>query len=138
MTDLEIAKARLCGHTLCLCKGGQVITSDLRGIAPMMNFIADGVDLSGYSVADVVVGKAVAMLFVKCGVKCVYAKTISEPAKEFLLSRGVALEYETLTPKIINRAGTDTCPMEKTVLACSDVEEGYKLLKIKLDSMRKL
>ncbi len=136
MTDLEIAKARLYVHKLCLCKNGKVITSDARGIAPMMDLIADGKDLNGYSAADVVVGKAVAMLFVKCGVRAVYAKTLSDSAKDFLVNHGVALEYDTLTPKIINRAGTDICPMEKTVLDCSDVEEAYGLLKIKLASMR--
>ena len=137
MTDLENAKSRLDGHTLVLCKGGECITSDAHGIAPMMGFIADGKDLSGYSVADVVVGKAVAILFVKCGIRAVYAKTISDAAKDFLQGSGVLLEYDTLTPNIINRTGTDICPMEKTVLDCADVKEAYDLLKIKLELMRK-
>ncbi|MCH5147318.1 MAG: hypothetical protein J1F61_04870 [Clostridiales bacterium] len=45
-------KTFLDGHTICLCKESKCIFSAKRGIATMMNFIADGVDLSGYSVTD--------------------------------------------------------------------------------------
>lgn len=136
MTDVQLAKENLSGHTICLCKDGECLFSEKRGIAPMMSFIADGVDLAGYSVADVVVGKAVAMLFVKCGIANVYAKTLSISGKEMLDRHGVVCEYETLTDKIINRAGTDICPMEKTVLHTDDVEEAYLLLKNKLQSIK--
>lgn len=129
MTDLELAKEGLAGHTICLCKDGQCLTSDRRGIAPMMDWIADGVDLTGYSAADIVVGKAAAMLFVKSGIAAIYAKTISRSAKAYLESHGVSLSYGTLTEYIINREGTDICPMEKTVLATDDAAEGYRLLK---------
>ena len=135
MTDLEIAKSNLIGHTLCLCKDGKCILSDKRGIAPMMDLIAEGVDLSGYSVADVVVGKAAAMLFVKCGVKSVFAKTLSENGKRILEKFNIAYGFETLTERIINRAGTDMCPMEKAVLGTDDIDEGYEILRRKLLSM---
>ena len=135
MTDLQLAKENLSGHTICLCKDGNCVFSESRGIAPMMSFIADCVDLAGYSVADIVVGKAVAMLFVKCGIANVFAKTLSISGKEILERYGIACEYETLTDRIINRAGTDICPMEKTVLHTDDIEEAYKQLKNKLQSM---
>ncbi|MDE7182051.1 MAG: DUF1893 domain-containing protein, partial [Clostridia bacterium] len=97
--------------------------------------IADSVDLAGYSVADKVVGKAAAMLFVKCGIKQVFAKTLSKNGKKILERFGIPYEYETLTEKIINRDGTDICPMEKTVLNIEDVEEGYTALKNKLKQL---
>ena len=50
----------------------------------MMSSIADGVNLQGYSVADLIVGKAAAMLFVKCGIAGVYAKTLSQSGKAVL------------------------------------------------------
>ena len=34
MTDLETATKMLAGHTLALCKAGEVVTSDLKGISP--------------------------------------------------------------------------------------------------------
>ncbi|MGN0814635.1 MAG: DUF1893 domain-containing protein [Candidatus Coproplasma sp.] len=132
MTDLQTAKTNLIGHTICLCKDGKCIFSEKRGISPIMGFIGEGVDLSGYSVADVVVGKAAALLFVKCGIKSVFAKTLSENGKKTLERYGVAYEYETLTPNIINRTGTDICPMEKAVSATDDAEEAYGLLKRQL------
>lgn len=132
MTDLQIAKNNLAGHTICLCKDGKCLSSEKRGIAPMMNFISDGVDLTGYSVADIVVGKAAAFLFVKCGIREVFAKTLSKHGKRILELYGIAYEYEVLTEKIINRTGTDICPMEKTVIDIDDPEEAYAALKDKL------
>ena len=136
MTDLQIAKNNLAGHTICLCKDGKCLFSNKRGISPMMDFIAEGVMLSAYSVADLIVGKATAMLFVKSGIKAVFAKTISQSAKNFLQMHGVQCEYETLAQNIINREGTDICPMEKAVLETDDVEEGYLILKAKLAALR--
>ena len=137
MTDLQTAKNNLAGHTICLCKNGNCLYSEKRGISPMMNFIADGTDLSGYSVADIVVGKAAALLFIKCGIKEVFAKTLSQSAKKVLEENGVPCTCETLTERIINRAGTDTCPMEKAVLNTSDPEEAYALLKHTLSTLNK-
>ena len=65
MSDLERAKGGLSGHTLCLVRGEEILMRDERGIAPMMALLAEGKDLTGFSAADRVVGKAAAMLFVK-------------------------------------------------------------------------
>lgn len=135
MTDLQTAKNNLLGHTICLCKDGVCLYSESRGIAPMMSFIADEINLSGYSVADTVVGKAAALLFVKCGIKNVFAKTLSQSAKSILELYGIAYEYEVLTERIINRAGTDACPMEKAVSDTDNPEQAYLILKDKLKAM---
>ena len=137
MTDLQIAKNNLEGHSICLCKDGKCLFSEKRGIAPLMGFIADGVDLEGHSVADLVVGKAAALLMVKCKIKAVFAKTISKSGQEILKSNNIPFEYEISAEKIINRDGTDICPMEKTVLNTDDPEEAYILLKNKILSMNK-
>ena len=136
MTDLQPAKNNLVGHTICLCKDGKCLFSEKRGIAPMMDFIADGVDISGYSVADLVVGKAVAFLFVKCKIKKVFAKTLSESAKRVLEMYGLEYEYETLAQTIINRDGTDICPMEKAVSSTDNPEQAYSILQDKLSMLR--
>ena len=102
----------------------------------MMSFIERGADLTGYSAADTVVGKAAALLFVKCAVKSVFAKTLSQGAKRVLERYGIACEYETLTERIINRAGTDSCPMEKAVADTENPEEAYALLQKKLIALR--
>lgn len=136
MTDLQTAKNNLAGHTICLCKDGNCLYSEKRGIAPMMNFIESGADLTGYSVADIVVGKAAALLFIKCGIQKVFAKTLSQKGKRVLDMYGVEYEYETLAENIINRTGTDICPMEKAVMNTDNPEEAYIVLKNKLLSLK--
>ena len=136
MSDLERAKEGLKGHTLCLVRGDETIVHDERGIAPMMALIAEKNDLAGFSAADRVVGKAAAMLFVKAGIKELFAETVSEAAAAFLRESGVPFSFGKMTEFIVNREGTGRCPMESTVLSCLDAEEGYLLLKEKLASMR--
>ena len=135
MTDIENAKANLDGHSICLCRDGEIITNDGRGISPMMRFLADGKDLTGYSVADLIVGKAAAMLFVKAGIVCVHGKTMSAAAREFLEQHGITYSFDTLTEKIINRQGADICPMEKAVAEISNANEGYEALRKKLQEL---
>lgn len=136
MTDLQTAKTNLTNHTICLCKDGKCIADDSHGIAPIMSFIANGVDLSGYSVADVVVGKAAAMLFVKSKIVAVFAKTLSKGGKAILENYGISYEYERLVDNILNRDETDICPMEKTVANTDNVDEAYLLLLAKLESLK--
>ena len=130
MTDIERAAANLDGHSICLCRGGEIITDDGRGISPMMRFIAEGRELKGFSAADVIVGKAAAILFVKAGIVCVHGKTMSEAGKAYLEAHGIPCTFDTLTEKIINRQGTDICPMEKTVADIDDTEKGYEALRL--------
>lgn len=137
MNDVALAKSNLAGHSIALCKEGKLLTSDERGVSPMIDFLQDGIDLSGYSVADKIVGKAAAMLFVKAGIKEVYAEILSVSGKNFLEEHGINVGYETLTEKIINRTGDDICPMEKTVADIIDPEEGYEAIRNKLKEMRK-
>ena len=137
MTDLEKARLSLENHSICLCKGEKVLFDDSRGIAPMMKFIAEGRDLKGWSAADVIVGKAAAMLFVKAGVKAVHGKVMSKKARDYLLLHSLECSCETECEKIINREGTDICPMEKAVDETEDFEEAYLILKEKTEQMRR-
>ncbi len=128
MSDISIAIDSLDGHTIALCKDGNVITSDERGIAPMIGFIRNGTDLTGYSVADKIVGKAAAMLFVKAGITEVHAQVLSEKGKAVLEKHSIKYSFDTLTENIINRKGTGICPMELAVEDIDDVEVGVRTL----------
>jgi len=129
MTDLQTAKENLSSHTICLCKDGNCTFSDKKGIAPIIDLIESGADLQGYSVADLIVGKAAAMLYARCKIVNVFAKTLSKSGKDILEKYGIYYEYETLTERIINRQGTDICPMEKAVLDTNDLDEAFLLLQ---------
>ena len=136
MTDTEITIRELEGHSICLCRSGEFFTDDGRGISPVMRFISEGRDLTGYSVADVIVGKAAAMLFVKAGIVSVHGRVMSESGKAFLETHGIPCSYDVLTDRIINRKGTDICPMEKTVADIDDPETAYTALAKKIAELR--
>lgn len=137
MTDLERAVAGLEGHSICLCRGEELLTDDGRGISPMVRFIGEGRELSGWSAADVIVGKAAAALFVKAGVRAVCGVVMSAAGEEYLKAHGVEASYGTLTERIMNRQGTGICPMEQAVSGIDDIEECYRTLCDRLAQMRK-
>ncbi len=108
-----------------------------KGIAPTLLLVDDGIDLSGFSVCDAVVGKAAAMLFSFVGAKAVHAVLISEPAIEFLESRKIEFSYETKCKNIINRTKTDICPLEKATLGINDESVAVKTIRETLANLRK-
>lgn len=138
MTDMEHAKTLLLkdDHTCVLCKGDAVHISDKNGIAPMVGFLTEGTDLKGFSAADIVVGKAAALLFALAGVKEIYAHVLSERAIPVLERFGIAYTYGELTPMIVNREGTGSCPMEQTVEHIEDPAKALPALQATVARLR--
>lgn len=138
MTDIERAKKlfHTGDYTCVLAKGVTVYTSTKSGIAPMLGFIENGFDLNGYSAADKTVGKAAAMLFVYAGVKEVHAAVLSQKAQEVFVKYGIACTCGKLTEGIINRAGTDLCPMEIAVAEIEEPREALEAIKRILNVLR--
>lgn len=137
MSDIIRAKTLL-KHKDCscvLCRGNNVYESCERGIKPIAAFIDNKTELSGFSAADKIVGKAAAMLYVMLGVKAVYGEVMSKSAAEVFKKHGIEYEYGTLTENIINRRGDGLCPMEMAVLNISDAESAYSAIKAKLNEM---
>ncbi len=129
MTDLKKATKLLKNGATCVAvKGDLVHVSHQTGIAPLLEFADRGIDLAGFSVADKIVGKAAALLFVRAGIICVYAEVLSAGGKAVLAQHGIPVTYNTLTAHIINRAGTDICPMEKAVAEIDDPQAAYQEL----------
>ena len=89
--------------------------------------------LEGACVADRVIGRGAALLMVKGGVREVFAYVMSEPALEVFRRAGIPTTYASLQPNIINRTGTDICPIEKLTAATTDPEEAYRLIGIFLN-----
>ncbi|MDE6241799.1 MAG: DUF1893 domain-containing protein [Anaeroplasmataceae bacterium] len=133
MTDLEYAKERLDGNTVCLVKDEMYFVSQKRGVMPLIEFIESGYNFKGYSAADKIVGKAAAFLYACLGVKEVYAEVLSKEAISVLEKYSISYQYHILTENIINRKGNGLCPMEETVQNCSSKEEAilaiYKRIK---------
>ena len=136
--DIDIAKERLLtsDYTCVLCKGDIVYTSTLKGIAPVLGWLDEGKDMEGFAAADRIVGKAAGMLFVLAKVKEVYAPIMSESAVELLRKHGITCSCEETVKKIINRMGTDICPMEKTVQDIDDPKIALETLKQTVKRLR--
>ena len=113
-----------------------VAVSNKTGIAPLLEFIEDGVDLKDCVVADKIVGRAVAFLCAKIKAKQVYAEVLSEKAVEILNKYKIEFSYGVKAKEIINRNKTGICPMEETVLDIYDVETAYLKLKEKMEELK--
>lgn len=95
-----------------------------RGVRDLLGLLTEEPEaLRGASVADKVVGKGAAALMALGGVREVYALVMSRKALELLDREGVKAGYETLVDNIINRAGTDICPVEKLCTQCVTARE---------------
>ena len=137
MDDFIKAKQMLSGgeYTAVLCKGERTYTSTLRGVKPLVRWLEDKTDFSGYVAADKVVGKATAFLYLLLNIKAVYAQVISKSALQLLKQYGIKFEYDQLAENIINRQGTGICPFEERVLNLTDRDDAYRAIREKMDEM---
>ncbi len=102
-------------YTLTAISGARVITSTERGVKPLLELLDSDTHLHGYSVADKVIGKAAAFLYVLLAPVEIYAGIISKPALEVLHQYDIKIAYDLLTEAIRNRDNTGFCPMETAV-----------------------
>ena len=109
-----------------------------KGIAPILKLINADENLENFSLADRIVGKAVAMLVVYSKIREVYAEVLSKKGEEVLKKHNIKYSYKTLTENIINRKGDDICPMEKTVSKIFDATLAYHALKKKVEELKNL
>lgn len=140
MTLLDKAKKILSEieATCVALRGEEIYISKERGIAPILNQLEkDEAFFQGAVVADKVVGKSAAMLYKKAQIQGLYASVISEPALKTLKDQIAQVEYDKCVPYIINRQGNGMCPMEASVLDIEEVDEAYKILKTKVELMKK-
>ena len=125
------------GYTCVAANGDIVHTSTQRGVAPLLGWLEEGLCLNGFQVADKVVGKGAAFLYLLLGAKNLYAAVISVPALNVLKNHGVAVTFTTLVPAIQNRDHTGFCPIETAVLDCDDPAEALIKIKNRLRELRK-
>lgn len=117
------------GFTCAIAKGEKLFTSTLRGIRPLLDLIGSGEDFSGGIAADKIVGRAAALLYAHMGIREVYAGVLGEGGLAVLREHDIAAQFGTLAERIINREGTDICPMERVSENISDPAEAYFILK---------
>lgn len=120
--NLEKARTILMetGCTCVIVKDGQAYSSQERGVKPLLQWLGDGMDFTGCSAADKVVGKATAFLYCLLGIREVYAPIMSEAAVSVLLRHGITAVYDTKVDHILNRQKNGYCPMESAVKDIDD------------------
>ena len=126
--DLEIAKNVLRENefTCVLEKDDHVFTSTKRGVAPLLDWIEQGLDLNGFSAADKVVGRGAAMLYILMGIQSLYAGVLSKEAEDALKQAGI----EVVTHIILGLPGETPEMMVQTTKAA--VEAGSDGVKFHL------
>ena len=136
--DLQTAKKQLLegGYTCVLCLDGKIATSTYRGVKPLLNWLDEGLDMTGASAADKVVGRATAFLYCLLGVSRVYAAVMSRPAAQVLEENGIEAHWGELVDGIINRRGTGPCPFEDAVMHITDSQEALTAIRNKMAMMQ--
>lgn len=118
-------------YTCVVCKDDTTHTATERGVKPLLDWLDSGLDLNGFCAADRVVGRATAFLYSLLGVKEVYARVMSHPAREVLESYGISAQPQQLVEGIINRKGTGPCPFEAAVMDITDATEALEAIRNK-------
>ena len=122
-------------YTCVLCKDDELITSTVRGVKPLIDWLNSKTELEGFCAADKVVGKAATFLYVLLNVDSVYAPVMSKGAIDILSRYGIEPFYDLSVEAIRNRSDTDICPMEKTVQDINDPIIALEKIKQRLELM---
>jgi hypothetical protein len=117
--------------SLVVAKNGKVIfetkSHGVKGFLEAIKLL--GKELAGSSVADRIVGRAVALLFVYFQVSVIFAVIISEEGVRVLEDNNVLYQFEKCVPNILNQKRNDICPFEKLALTFATPEEAYRKLR---------
>ena len=124
-------------YTCVVCQGDSVYTATERGVKPLLDWLDSGLELTGFSAADRVVGRGAAFLYCLLSVKEVYARIMSIPAAQVLEAAGIACSADTMVEGIINRKGTGPCPFEAAVMDITDPAAALSAIRAKMVQMQK-
>lgn len=109
-----------------------------RGVADLLQLLHEQPEvLQDSQLADKVVGKGAAALMILGKVREVYAHVISQPALNLLQQSGIKVSYGQCVEHIINRSGTDWCPVEKLCSTVQTAKECLPLIENFVSNMKK-
>jgi len=111
-----------------LHRGDAIVASRTHGLRPLLDLCRPGANYEGFVAADVVVGKAAALLYDSAGIDQVHAQLISHHALEYFRKAGIAASWDNTCPAIMNRQGTGLCPMEALVNGVDNPVDALSML----------
>jgi len=131
--DLKMAEKLLRQGALSfvLVKQGKVLANESRAsVQTLAEFLAEHSEaVKGASLADKIVGRAVAILSVFYGIKGVFATLASRGAVKFLSDHEVYCDFDAQVPFILNMQGDGPCPIEKSLTHIETLDEGVGILR---------
>ena len=133
MTDLELAQQTFRAGPLAfvIVKNGAVLRTGTRdGIGELIEAVdALGDAAHGASLADKIVGKAVAMVARTAQFCAVYSPLASQAALDALAIEHIPLKSDRLVPLILNKRNDGPCPMEKLTQPIQDPRQAVTALR---------
>lgn len=124
-------------NTCVLCNDEVVLTDKRRGVRPLLDLLESNTDISGFSVADKVVGKAAAFLYCLLNIKKLYTPVISQPALDVLQNAHIPVEYDVIVSAIQNRTKDGFCPMEQAVWNITEPHDAHMAICEALKALTK-
>lgn len=135
MKDIKLAEKNLKegNFNLVIVKDGEIIfASRLEGVKGPLKAIEElGHRAESSSVADRIVGRAVAFLFAYMGVDSVFGLIMSNGAEEVLEDNEIEFRFGETVPKILGEEEQGTCTWERVLKGVEDPKEAYKIVKSK-------
>lgn len=121
-----------------LFEDGRLFCSDGKGISDLLSVSKTENSLRGAIAADKIVGRAAALLYVRCNPKFLFAETLSEGGRKILEKSGIEFDYKVLAPHIMNRQASGICPMDDAVkdISDTDTEAAYCAISKRLKELR--
>jgi hypothetical protein len=131
--DVEHARQILDAENLAfvLVRDGDVLSRGTeQGVVELLATVDSlGAKVGGASLADKVVGKAVALIVAHFGLREVDTRIASVAARDYLAARSIPLRADTIVPTIVNRRRDGSCPMELLTVPVDDAAEGVAKLR---------
>ena len=132
LRDLDLAIEILRdGYSVVLVKKGKTLSKIKgQGVGSFFDAIEEaGEDAVGASLADQIVGRAVALLSLHYCLASVHGEVMSQPAADVLEKAGIDLSQKVLVPFILNRHQSALCPVENLVKEIDDPGEALRLVR---------
>jgi len=110
------------GRAAVVSRDGKVVLElEGRGVKPILDALdADADVFAGAVVADRIVGRAAAAIYVVGRASAVIAPVVSQGAARLLGEHGVCVLADVAVPFIVNRSGTGMCPMDANTADLND------------------
>ena len=109
---------------------GEIIEFHNPGVKDLFNLVETRpYVLEGAFVADRVIGRGAALLLVLGRVERVYAELISVQALQVLQEAKIVVDYDKVVANIINRDGSDICPVEKLTMNVNNPNVAFERIK---------